>query len=211
MTDGDAIYRSILAEPSEDLHRLAYADWLDERGRPGDAERAEFIRIQCELWRADPGRREGCGSHGLVGRERQILENHNADQPATNRHAWSAGLHSPGFRFVRFERGFPSSVGFDGDAWVAVGDLVTRRYPIRRVELSSLPRVGWSGPAGPTALLHIRFLGHDRTPAMAFQACRPAARYRMAAALLCHHWRRISFDLPVGPELPCPVPGNFNG
>jgi uncharacterized protein (TIGR02996 family) len=33
-------------QPEEDLPRLALADWLDERG---DAERAEFIRLQCRL------------------------------------------------------------------------------------------------------------------------------------------------------------------
>lgn len=32
--------------PEDDMPRLALADWLDERG---DAERAEFIRLQCRL------------------------------------------------------------------------------------------------------------------------------------------------------------------
>lgn len=44
-----AIHRSILEEPDEDTHRLVYADRLDERGEPGDAERAEFIRVQVEI------------------------------------------------------------------------------------------------------------------------------------------------------------------
>jgi uncharacterized protein (TIGR02996 family) len=46
MTDGDYIYRAILAHPDEDTPRLAYADWLDENGQP---DRAEFIRVQVEL------------------------------------------------------------------------------------------------------------------------------------------------------------------
>jgi hypothetical protein len=29
--------------------RLIYADWLDDRGLPGDAERAEFVRFQVRL------------------------------------------------------------------------------------------------------------------------------------------------------------------
>jgi len=48
VTDGDAIHAKILAEPDEDIHRLAYADWLDEQGDP---HRAEFIRVGCELAR----------------------------------------------------------------------------------------------------------------------------------------------------------------
>ena len=41
-----AIHRAILSEPAEDTHRLALADWLDERGEPGDADTAWFIRTQ---------------------------------------------------------------------------------------------------------------------------------------------------------------------
>lgn len=41
--------REIIAHPEEDAPRLIYADWLEERGQPGDGERGEFIRIQCEL------------------------------------------------------------------------------------------------------------------------------------------------------------------
>ena len=36
---------AILAHPDDDAPRLVYADWLDEHG---DAERAEFIRVQIE-------------------------------------------------------------------------------------------------------------------------------------------------------------------
>ncbi len=41
----DGFLRAIAAEPEEDVHRLVYADWLDEHGEP---ERAEFTRMQCE-------------------------------------------------------------------------------------------------------------------------------------------------------------------
>lgn len=37
---------SILADPGEDTHRLALADWLDEEGH---GRRAEFVRVQVEL------------------------------------------------------------------------------------------------------------------------------------------------------------------
>jgi uncharacterized protein (TIGR02996 family) len=50
---------SILAEPRDDGNRLVYADWLDERGGPGDAARAEFIRLgvaepERTFWAAEP-------------------------------------------------------------------------------------------------------------------------------------------------------------
>src|SRR5688572_26224460 len=35
---------AIMAAPRDDTVRLVYADWLDERGKSGDAERAAFIR-----------------------------------------------------------------------------------------------------------------------------------------------------------------------
>jgi uncharacterized protein (TIGR02996 family) len=46
MTDGTALYRSILAHPADDTPRLVYADWLEENGR---SEEAEFIRVECRL------------------------------------------------------------------------------------------------------------------------------------------------------------------
>jgi uncharacterized protein (TIGR02996 family) len=35
-----------MSDPDDDAPRLVYADWLDEHG---EADRAEFIRLQCEL------------------------------------------------------------------------------------------------------------------------------------------------------------------
>ena len=46
MTEREAFLAAICAAPDEDLPRLVFADWLDEHGEP---ERAEFIRLQCEL------------------------------------------------------------------------------------------------------------------------------------------------------------------
>jgi uncharacterized protein (TIGR02996 family) len=48
LSDRDALLAAIRANPEEDTPRLMLADWLDENGEP---ERAEFIRIQCELER----------------------------------------------------------------------------------------------------------------------------------------------------------------
>jgi uncharacterized protein (TIGR02996 family) len=49
MGDGDEFLRAILAAPEEDAPRLAYADWLAQRGNPF----GEFIRVQCRLAHTD--------------------------------------------------------------------------------------------------------------------------------------------------------------
>lgn len=48
LSDREALLAAIGASPEEDTPRLMFADWLDEHGEP---ERAEFIRLQCELAR----------------------------------------------------------------------------------------------------------------------------------------------------------------
>lgn len=45
MTDIDRLLAAILANPADDAARLVYADKIEERDRPGDAERANLIRV----------------------------------------------------------------------------------------------------------------------------------------------------------------------
>src|SRR5207249_4566878 len=47
----DAFLRAVAEQPADDGPRLVYADWLEEQG---DADRAAFIRAQCELARLAP-------------------------------------------------------------------------------------------------------------------------------------------------------------
>lgn len=51
MPDDDAFLATILDNPDDDGPRLVYADWLEENGQ---CERAEFIRVQCELASPSP-------------------------------------------------------------------------------------------------------------------------------------------------------------
>jgi uncharacterized protein (TIGR02996 family) len=46
LTAGPNLMAAIIADSANDLWRLQYADWLEENG---DEERAEFVRVQCEL------------------------------------------------------------------------------------------------------------------------------------------------------------------
>src|SRR5579884_4288668 len=51
----EAFLNAIQAEPEDDSHPLGYADWLEERGKLGDRERADLIRIQVWLSRLPEG------------------------------------------------------------------------------------------------------------------------------------------------------------
>jgi uncharacterized protein (TIGR02996 family) len=58
MSGADAFLSAIFANPADDIPRLVYADWLEERGQ---ASYARFIRLQCEaarheLWTAESNR-----------------------------------------------------------------------------------------------------------------------------------------------------------
>src|SRR5262245_58780869 len=48
MDTGAALLAAILDEPDSDVHRLVYADWLDDAGHVGWAA---LIRAQCALQR----------------------------------------------------------------------------------------------------------------------------------------------------------------
>jgi uncharacterized protein (TIGR02996 family) len=50
VTDAAAFIRAVIAAPADDLPRLVYADFLDERGDP----RGEFVRVQVELAKCPP-------------------------------------------------------------------------------------------------------------------------------------------------------------
>ena len=45
MNEEQAFFEEIRDQPNNDVPRLIFADWLEERGDP----RGEFIRVQCDL------------------------------------------------------------------------------------------------------------------------------------------------------------------
>lgn len=99
-TEAAAFLEAILASPADDAPRLVYADWLDEHGQ---SDRAEFIRVQCEIARL-PAWDERRARLEL--RERVLVERHG--------HRWKAEL--PIFQGViwrEFRRGFVAHAQFD--------------------------------------------------------------------------------------------------
>lgn len=121
---------SIIANRGDDTPRLAYADWLDERGGPGDAARAEFIRVQCEL--------ESYGSPvpntdrvcEFAHRERVILHNHEWNWL----HAISSELHRGSTDLKKsvthwlyphvWRRGFLAELTINTEAWSEIADAM---------------------------------------------------------------------------------------
>jgi uncharacterized protein (TIGR02996 family) len=130
MTDEDSFLRAITAAPDDDLPRLVYADWLDEHGRH---ERAEFIRLQCELARLP----EGNARHNeLRTREHDLLTAHGAE--------WLGGLRALNIRaarspeefsrldVARFRRGWVDGLLLRGNGFLRHGEALYRAAPLLR-------------------------------------------------------------------------------
>jgi uncharacterized protein (TIGR02996 family) len=119
MTDAADFLAAITDQPDDDLPRLVYADFLEEAG---DADRAEFIRVQCELARTP-------GPHpdrpALVARESELLR--------VNKPRWV--IAELGGKQV-FRRGFVESVRTTAQ-WLIAASAGLARTPLRELRLQS--------------------------------------------------------------------------
>ncbi len=159
--DEAALLAAIIAAPQDDLPRLVYADWLDERGEESDAAQAEYIRLEIELARADPGERPTTGRGGMGKRSAALLARHGA--------AWFPALSGRGDLldrsggYIDYWRGFPYRVTAPADRLLLVGDELTRcglitSAKVRDLDGDLLGRLGESPWVG-------RLRGADLFPA----------------------------------------------
>lgn len=127
MTDSERFLAAIVANPDDDTLRLVYADWLEERG---DADRAEFIRLQItEAQTQMPG----------SPRSRELLER--------NRKRWLIpGI--PGSQV--FLRGFVEYLHISADDFLKHEAMIETAAPVVGLRLSvaagrtsALVNVGW--------------------------------------------------------------------
>jgi uncharacterized protein (TIGR02996 family) len=120
MTPDEAFLEDVREHPEEDAPRLVYADWLDDHGDP---ERAEFIRLKCELARlpAEDARRPA-----LEARARALLASHQA--------TWTAPLRGR-VQGWAFRRGLVEKVKVRAGAFLAHAPDLFRVAPIREVEV----------------------------------------------------------------------------
>ena len=106
-----ALLQAVLDAPGDDLPRLVYADWLDEHG---ESERAEFIRVQCEMPQVN---------NPSTGTEWRELESRSGMILALNWQQWVPGYASwipaaaPFHHHATFSRGFVSEVRCTLAAW----------------------------------------------------------------------------------------------
>jgi uncharacterized protein (TIGR02996 family) len=118
MHDRDLFLSAILANPDDDLPRLVFADYLDESG---DAERAEFIRVQCEL--------AGLPVHDL---RRPVLQAREVELLRANKGRWEV----PGFRGTQvLRRGFVEAIGSNAEELISSADRLFAAAPIRELRV----------------------------------------------------------------------------
>lgn len=133
-----ALRRAVVADPACDTVRLAYADWLDENGKPVPAA---YIRL-------------------AIRSERDAYEFARAHWRVLD--AWHGGVWFQHCR-LDYDRGFISGMrDVDPAWWVPRGDWLRERHPITRVRLSAVPDVS-RFPSHPDAntLSYAYRLHHD--------------------------------------------------
>lgn len=185
--DRAAFMAAILEAPDDDLPRLIMADWLQERG---ESDRAEFIRVQCELARWESGNANQQFAHRdraamLRGRERELYL--KADWFGIGDNEWirlydgcSTRHGADGFN-VLWARGFAQKVYSTSAVWLARGQSVLSAQPIESVELVDV-REDWK-----PCVLTIKsdsgfwFLGIDR--GQLFSSNRFATRAELIEAM----------------------------
>src|SRR5436309_9888956 len=123
MRDDEAFLRAVIDNPDDDLPRLVYADWLDEHG---DHDRAEFIRLQCEM--AEMARRT------MTHQQYKKLSVRSDELLAVHRQHWVGALAN----FVEnaeFNRGFVYMVSLSAAAFLAHAEQIWRLAPVEFLSL----------------------------------------------------------------------------
>jgi uncharacterized protein (TIGR02996 family) len=146
MTPEDVFLHDIATNPEDAAPRLVFADWLDERGGQGDADRAEFIRLQCRLadlpW-DDPER------PALRQREAALLERYAGH--------WSEPLVK--LTSARtFVRGFVEKVSLTGRDFLDRAGELYRLAPVCMVILTEIDHQTLRRLAASPHLAHLRCL-----------------------------------------------------
>jgi uncharacterized protein (TIGR02996 family) len=170
--DTDAAFRrAILESPDDDAPRLVFADWLDERG---EADRAEFIRLQIRYAGLAPGDPERRALKSVV---EQIEHAHRVE--------WVNQL--PQFEDVHwgtFDRGFVSAVRFDNpDAYFASARKVFAAAPVREVRFHQFRWHDATRLAESPYLLRVRILDFNDGNHVANQGVEALMRSPQLASL----------------------------
>jgi uncharacterized protein (TIGR02996 family) len=215
MTDGDALLAAIIAQPAEDLPRLMYADWLDEHGQP---ERAEFIRVQCELSRmphtGGPEEEDGncatCKMRKPLEDREELLLSRGGDwvgfpylKPGGARRNT---FLTAGETYFRFRRGFVADMSCTSADWLAHADAITAAHPIERVRLTTPLRYGTDRVEWITLVnrecgwMRHWIIGRKKKSLITLPD--DATDAQIVQTLLAKMWPRIAFEVPSEPPQP---------
>lgn len=134
MTNDEAAFlRTICEFPADDTPRLVFADWLEEQG---DADRAEFIRLQIALARRD----SAIDRDEAIGRCNRLLRTaaYRSEWYDYLKHEW---LHQQGVDRFRssygkpnsFHRGFVRNISLDSGDFSKYAAAIFRLHPITDV------------------------------------------------------------------------------
>jgi uncharacterized protein (TIGR02996 family) len=139
MSGQAAFLKAVIAAPDDDLPRLIYADWLDERGDP----RGEFIRCQIELEQYRPlvvnGETYDVTTTGDAGHADALRRRERELQscPLSQWREWCNPLIDLGAGWTwTMRRGFVESVTCTLADWLAHGPEIVRAAPVTTVRLS---------------------------------------------------------------------------
>jgi len=203
------LLQAVLDAPDDDALRLIFADWLEEHG---EAERAEFIRVQCELAVVhkrlhDLSQSEVEGDYDrwaeLRQRESELLEGFAlywlldafpAIEPERFEYRQEngrvVGFGGAILTTVAFRRGFVEHVTSTWDDWDTCADAVLACQPVRKVKLTDMPKWGFIDSD-----MQIAYLRSQRHHCEADTHDIPVGML-IAKFLVEKKWRGITFDLP---------------
>jgi uncharacterized protein (TIGR02996 family) len=168
-----ALVRAICAQPFDDLCRLRYADWLQERG---ESERSQFIRVQVELEKCRPD----CGP-GRICRyigESTCVDLRKSEYEMLNAHGHTFINELPGWK--AFHSRHPDLYGWfqgNGDAQVKIKANLRRGF-VSRIECTLRELMGDEclRCEGHRWILGRRVPGDDPRYSMPCPACRGSGR-----------------------------------
>jgi uncharacterized protein (TIGR02996 family) len=132
MTEADFL-KSILEQPDDDVTRLAFADWLMEKGDAASSARGEFIQVQIQLARrsqtdgspadwADSAR-----TPELKARESALLAAHKTE--------WARAV-APLVTDYTFHKGFIEQVTLSRALFESSAEQLFELAPIQRIRLT---------------------------------------------------------------------------
>lgn len=155
----DALLAAIRAQPDDDAPRLAYSDWLEQQG---DADRAEFLRIQITRAHLPP-----FALAADLERRQQHLFNRHPEWLTEADPLWERA-------YPIFRRGFLEDVHCEAGDWVAQVEPLSQRAPLTGVRVSLLPDNPLPAPEHLTALpnlKHLSLIGAGTLPPGFWDAC----------------------------------------